>query len=82
MPSRMQITIDPELRSRAARKAERQGISIAEYVRRAIAKDLGAIPEPPPVSAIFDLGRTDSNIARDKDRMIAEAFEAEHRRRK
>jgi hypothetical protein len=60
-----------------------QGISIAEYVRRAIAKDLGTIPEPPPVSVIFDLGRSNppSDIAHDKHRMIAEAVEAEHCRK-
>lgn len=79
MTSRMQVTIDPELRRRAARKAERQGISVAEYIRRTIAKDLGVAPVSPPVSSIFDLGRTGSRIAQDKDRMIAEAIASARR---
>ncbi|MGQ0486189.1 MAG: hypothetical protein ACT4SY_12660 [Hyphomicrobiales bacterium] len=83
MPSRTQVTIEPELRRRALKKAERQGISFAEYVRRAIAKDLGGEPQPLPVSAVFDLGRsrTATDIGRDKHRMIAEALEREGRRK-
>lgn len=82
MTSRMQITMDADLRRRAIKQAEKLGVSFAEYVRRAIAKDLGPKPKRVPISAIFDLGRTDSDISKNKDRMIGEAFDAEHRRRK
>lgn len=48
-----------------------------EYIRRLLERDL--IPSMPKsdVTSIFNLGSSGgSNIARDKDAMIAEAFEA------
>ena len=75
MNARTQITIDPEMRRRAQRKAAELGISFAEYVRRLVADDLG---EPKPaydITQIFDLGASDepTDIARDKDRLIGDA---------
>jgi hypothetical protein len=84
MNARTQITIDPEIQKRAQARAAKLGISFAEYVRRLLAQDLG---EPAPkagISVVFDLvdeGPT-TNIARDKDKMIAEAVWQEHLREK
>lgn len=52
------------------------GISLAEYVRRLVAEDLkGEEPAAVDPSAVFDLGSSGgSDIARDKDSMLREAF--------
>ena len=75
MMSRTQITIDPEMQGRARRRASDLGVSLAEYVRRLVTRDLGSAQAPVDVSAVFDLGVSGgSDIAKDKNRMIAEAF--------
>jgi hypothetical protein len=78
----MQITIDPELRRRAERQAEKQGIPFAEFVRRAIARDLGPEPKSQSMADFFDLGSSKerTNIAKDHKRLIAEAIAAGRRR--
>ena len=57
------------------------GVSLAEYVRRLVARDLrGAAPAANP-AAVFDLGSSrGSDIATNKDRMLAEAFAAGERK--
>lgn len=81
MMARTQITLDPELQTRARRKAAEYGISFAEYVRRLIARDLGDPVQPADPASVFNLGDSgDSDIAREKDRLVAEAAEAEYRR--
>lgn len=81
MMTRTQITLHPELQRRARQKAAEYGISFAEYVRRLIARDLGEAPEPAEPSVVFNLGDSGgSDIAREKDRMVAEAAEAEYDR--
>jgi hypothetical protein len=82
MTSRMQITLDPELRLRAAKKAAKQGVSMAEYVRRAIERDLEVASTKPDVSAIFGIGRSKepTNIALNKNAMIAESLVSKVRR--
>ena len=49
--------------------------SLAEYVRRLVARDLARPQTAIEVDRIFDLGSSNgADIARDKDSMIAEAF--------
>ncbi len=81
MMSRTQITLDPEIQRRARQRAGDLGISLAEYVRRLVARDLaGARPEADP-AMVFDLGSSGaSDIATHKDSMIAEAFVASRSR--
>ena len=75
MMSRTQITLDPELQRRAHRRASDLGVSFAEYVRRLVARDLGKSETVTSPAAVFDLGASgDSQIAKHKDAMIAEAF--------
>jgi Ribbon-helix-helix protein, copG family len=83
MNARTQITLDPEMQRRAQEKAAELGISFAEYVRRAIAKELGEPQPKPDISVLFDLGASDepTNIARDKDKMIGEALWKEYQRK-
>ena len=77
MMSRIQISLAPEQAKRAQTRAGQLGVSFAEYVRRLIARDLGQEPGTPDVSAMFNLGDSGgSDIARDKDEMLGDAFEA------
>jgi hypothetical protein len=83
MTTRTQITLDPDLRRRARAKATGLGISFAEYVRRVLAKDLGAPQRKPNISVIFDIVDEGpaTNIARDKDKMVGDAAWQEHLRK-
>lgn len=83
MNVRTQITIDPELQRLAHAKADELGISFAEYVRRLLAQDLERTRRQVRISAAFDLvdEGPPTNIARDKDEMIAEAVWQEHLRK-
>jgi hypothetical protein len=83
MNARAQITMDPELQRRAHAKAAELGLSFAEYVRRLVADDLGEPKPKPDISVLFNLGasREPTDIARDKDQMISEAFWNEHLRK-
>jgi hypothetical protein len=82
MNGRVQITLDVETYRRARAKAADLGISFAEFVRRALARDLDKPKPKPDMSVFFDLGASDvpTNVARDKDRLIGEAFWEEHLR--
>jgi hypothetical protein len=80
MNARTQITLDVETQRRAHAKAAELRISFAEYVRRLLAQDLGQPRRKISISAVFDLVDEGpaTNIARDKDKMIAEAVWDEH----
>ena len=76
MMSRTQITLESEVQRRARQRASELGVSLAEYVRRLVARDLAR----PKTAIEVDLGNSGgADIATDKDSMIAEAF---HSRRK
>lgn len=83
MPTRTQITLNPDLQRRAQKRASALGVSFAEYVRRILAQDLGERKAKTDISVIFNLVRDGpvSNIAHDKDRMIGEAVWEEHLRK-
>jgi hypothetical protein len=82
MNARTQITIDPEVQRRAHARAAELKISFAEYVRRLLLQDLGEPKPKASISVVFDLVDEGpmTNIARDKDKMITEAFWEEHSR--
>lgn len=75
MMSRSQITLEPEIQRRARQRASDLGVSLAEYIRRLVARDLGrsrAISNP---EVVFDLGASGgSDVARNKNAMVSEAF--------
>jgi hypothetical protein len=83
MNARTQITLDPELQRRARAKADELGISFAEYVRRLVAGDLGEPTPKTDITSLFNLidEGPPTNIARDKDKMLAEAVWKEHLRK-
>lgn len=71
---RTQITLDRELRNRARKRAGELGISLAEYIRRLLDRDLDrprVVSDPSVVFALGDSGGSD--VARSKDAMIGEA---------
>ena len=75
MMSRTQITLEPEIQRRARRRASDLGVSLAEYVRRLVARDLGGIQTKADPVLVFDLGSCGgSDIAKDKGATIAAAF--------
>jgi hypothetical protein len=75
MVVRTQITLDSEIQRRARQRASDLGISLAEYVRRLVARDLGTGQISGDVACVFDLGSShNSDVARNKDAMIASAL--------
>jgi hypothetical protein len=77
MMARAQITIEPEFHRRARQRAVDLGVSFAEYVRRLVIRDLSHPKALADVACIFDLGGSGgSDVAKDKDSMIAEAVGA------
>jgi hypothetical protein len=83
MNTRTQINMDPEMQHRAHAKAAELGISFAEYMRRLVANDLGPSRQSVDISVVFNLvdEGPSTNIARDKDKMVAEAVWDEHTRK-
>lgn len=78
MMARTQITLEPEYHRRARLRAGDLGVSLAEYVRRLVVRDLAHPQTVADIACVFDLGGSSgSDIARDKDAMIAEAFDSE-----
>lgn len=81
MMARTQICLDSELQRSAREKANALGISLAEYVRRLIDRDIGARGPAVSPSQLFDLGSSGgSNIARNKKVMLGEAFASRHKK--
>jgi hypothetical protein len=79
---RTQLSFDREVLQRAKRRAADLGVSLAEYVRMLIARDLGGGPTRADPSSVFDLGHSgSSDVGRDKARMIAEAIDARRKLR-
>jgi hypothetical protein len=61
----------------ARQRANDLGVSLAGYFRRLLARDLARPETAAPVDRIFDLGTSgSSDIASQKDSMIAEAFQS------
>jgi hypothetical protein len=80
MMVRTQIALDAEEHRRAKRRAAEQGISLAEYVRRAVRHDLGGEERPKAdIGDIFGLGSSGvSDVSENKDRYLGESLWREH----
>jgi len=80
MMVRTQITLKSDSHRRAKRRAAERGISLAEYLRQVVDRDLGEQPKG-DISAIFGIGDSGgSDIANHKDEYIGEAFWQEYLR--
>lgn len=76
MMSRTQITLETEMQKRARRRASDLGVSLAEYVRRVVARDLAGPQAAGEIERVFDLGKSGgSDIGKEKDKYLAEAFQ-------
>ena len=82
MNARTQITLGTALHRRAHARASELGLSFAEYVRRVLSRDLGGTKPATDVSVLFDLVDEGpaTDIARYKDKMIADAAQKDHER--
>jgi hypothetical protein len=81
MMAKTQITLETEMQRRARQRANDLGVSLAEYFRRLLARDLARPETAAHVDRIFDLGASGgSDIASNKDSMIAEAFRSTRRK--
>ena len=79
MMVRMQISLPTEEHRRARRRASELGISVAEYVRRLVARDLGEPGRTADPQSLFDLGDSGgSDVAREKDRYVRHAVGSGH----
>jgi len=79
--TRTQLSFESEELQRARARAGQLGVSLAEYVRRLVAEDLGQSGGRVSPSAVFDLGVSSggSDVAADKAEMLAEALSATRR---
>ncbi len=74
MMVRTQISLDPKRHALARARAAALGISLAEYVRRLIDRDVAERPDEADRSVVFDLGTSrGADIASQKADMIGEA---------
>ena len=81
MMSRTQIMLETEVHRRARRRASDMGVSLAEYVRRLVARDVAAAAPKADVTSVFDLGSSSgSDISQNKDVMVGEAFHSASRK--
>ena len=81
---RTQIALEAEQHALVKRKAAELGISMAEYIRRLVDRDLECPDTSADISAIFGLGSSAerSDIAAEgKTAAVAEAVEAHWRER-
>ena len=86
MMIRTQISLDSERHAQARARAAELGVSLAEYMRQLVDRDVvswvtGRSPRVVDRSVVFDLGGgSPTDIASGKDRMIAEAIAASFKR--
>ena len=79
---RTQIALEPEQHAMVKQRAADLGISMAEYIRRVVERDLRRPDSRADVSAIFGLASSEgSDIAAEGKGAVAEAIEAHWRER-
>ena len=80
---RTQIALEPEQHAQVKRKAADLGISMAEYIRRLVERDLDVFESEVDISVIFGLGNSGgSDIATEGKAAVAEAIEVDWNRQK
>ncbi len=78
---RTQVALSAEDHRRAKDRAAQLGVSLAEYVRRLVARDLGEDRRRADPTLLFHLGDSGgSDVAAHKDEYVADAIEAERSR--
>jgi hypothetical protein len=83
MMVRTQISLPPDQHRLAKRRATEQGVSLAEYLRQLIARDLGEPHTQADVTRLFALGESGrGDVAGDADAHLGEILEARRPRRR
>lgn len=78
---RTQIALEPQQHAMAKQKAATMGISMAEYIRRLVDRDLDPVETVADPAAIIGIGRSgDSDIATEGKRAAVAAAVAEQAR--
>jgi hypothetical protein len=78
---RTQISLSAEDHRRAKARAAELGVSLAEYLRRLVASDLGDPHVKADVARLFDLGDSGfDDVARSHDAHLAEIRDARYPR--
>ncbi len=78
MAHRTQITLPSEQHRQARARAAELAISLAEYVRRLVARDLGGDVRRASADVLFDLGSSaGADVAAHKDDYVGEALKAD-----
>ena len=73
--ARTQLSFELETLRRARTRAGQLGISLAEYVRRLVAEDLGELTPGADPTTVFNLGSSGgSDISKEKDAMLGQAL--------
>ncbi|MCY4406423.1 MAG: hypothetical protein OXC15_08645 [Rhodospirillaceae bacterium] len=81
MMVRIKISLDLERHALARARAASLGISLAEYVRRLIDRDVAERPDETDRSVVFDLGTSEgTDVATQRALMIGKATGAGKRR--
>jgi hypothetical protein len=82
MMQRTQVSLDPAEHRQARRRAAELGISLAEYIRRLVRRDLeGPAAASPDVTSLFGLGDSGgSDVGRRKDAYVGDAIDERRRR--
>jgi len=81
MMARTQINLEAEVQRRVRQRASDMGMSLAEYIRRLVARDLGGPQAATNPAVVFDLGASSgSDVAQVEDAMLVEAFASSGRK--
>ncbi|MBA3366784.1 MAG: hypothetical protein H0U03_13550 [Actinobacteria bacterium] len=81
MMARTQITLTPEDHRRSRERASQLGISLAEYIRRLVKRDLEGRSTRGDISLIFGRGNSgSSDVASAKDEYVDAVLAAQHDR--
>lgn len=83
MMVRTQIALEAADHRRAKQRAADLGVSLAEYVRSTVRRDLGDPAKRGDITELFGIADSGgSDVSRNKDRYVAEAVEAHQRRKR
>jgi len=77
---RTQIALDDEQHARAKRKAAELGITMAEYIRILVDRDLGDDNSRADVSEIFGIGSSGGSDIENEQHAIGAAISSHHQR--
>lgn len=82
MMLRTQIALDSEQHRRAKKRAAELGVSLSEFIRQAVERELGEERPEGDISAIFGIFDSGgSDVAGHKDEYVADAVRREYLRK-